>query len=153
LSNLDVRTTGNSLLSSGGNLDISTTGANSFTSSGEFNLSAGGALIIGADGTLSAKGADIILKGGDIHLNGPDALTPTLAIEATSAQTLALYENVIVDIENEWGNKTRYRSDEYLNSIMRRIPMHEPWPLHEHFNPVIFSSAFTDRDRSAESEE
>jgi hypothetical protein len=36
--------------------------------------------------------------------------------------------------------------DEPLKSIMRRIPMHEPWPHHENLDPQEFKSEKTDRD-------
>jgi hypothetical protein len=36
--------------------------------------------------------------------------------------------------------------DDPLKSIMRRIPMHEPWPHHENLDPQEFKSEKTDRD-------
>jgi hypothetical protein len=36
--------------------------------------------------------------------------------------------------------------DEPLKSIMRRIPMHEPWPHHENLDPQAFKTEKTDRD-------
>lgn len=156
LTDLNIRTTGNSKLSSGANFDISTRGANYISSTSECEISSG-AFIVDTAGETSISSSDIILdsksKGGNLHLNGPSGLPATLASEAPSTSTLSLYDNVVIDSGNEWGNKTRYRSDEYLKSIMRRIPMHEPWPLHEHFSPVIFSSTFTDRDRPLDTEE
>jgi hypothetical protein len=150
LSDLNVRTTGNNRVSSGSNLDISAGGSSFISSAGGCDISAG-EFTVDIAGLTSINSAAIVLdtksKGGDLHLNGPAGPAATAATEAESTQTLNLFENVVIDSDNEWGNKTRYRSETYLKSIMRRIPMHEPWPLHEHFNPVIFSATFTDRDR------
>jgi uncharacterized protein (DUF2345 family) len=146
LGDLDIRTTGSSRLSSGSNLDISTRGSNTFTCTAEFDLSAGGALVIDATGTVSAKGADIIMQGDEIHLNGPGALSTFPADEAKSAQTLTLYDNPATSSDEKWGDKNRYKLPDYLRSIMRRIPMHEPWPLHENFNPTVLADILTDRD-------
>jgi hypothetical protein len=33
-----------------------------------------------------------------------------------------------------------------VNSIMTRVPQHEPWPHHENLDPLSFVSTATDRD-------
>jgi starvation-inducible outer membrane lipoprotein len=147
LGDLHLRTTGSSKISSGVNLDISSGGSNKISCSAEMDVLAGGALIIDAAGTLSAKGADIIMQGGSIHMNGPSALAATAADEADSTELLSLFDNPATSSKNKWGDKNRYRTDISLRSIMRRIPMHEPWSLHENINPVVLASQFTDRDR------
>lgn len=152
LSDLDIRTTGASKISTGSTLDISTRAETYISSTGEINLKTEGALIFDADGTASMRGSDIILdsksKGGNLHLNGPTGLEAFLASEAASTQTLKLYDNPATSSKEKWNESNRYKLPEYLKSIMRRIPMHEPWPLHENFNPIVLSSEFTDRDRS-----
>jgi hypothetical protein len=148
LSDLHVRTTGNSKISSGAGLDISTVGANKISSSARLDLAAGGALVIDAKGTASLKGTDVIVQapGGEVHFNGPPGLSASPAAEAASAQTLSLHDNLVTSSKEPWNEKKRYRKSELLKSIMRRIPMHEPWQLHENINPVVLGSRFTDRD-------
>jgi hypothetical protein len=152
LTNLQVRTTGNTRLSSGNGLDISSVGPNKISSTGALNLAVGGAFIAESTGTASIKGADVIMQGGEIHLNGPAGLGAEVATEAASTQTLSLFDNPATSSAEGWGDKNRYKLPDYLRSIMRRVPMHEPWSLHENFNPTILASEFTDRDRSASSD-
>jgi len=151
LSDLHIRTTGSSKLSSGANLDVSTAGANKISSSGNFDLAAGGTLKVNSTGNIVAiKGAHVIIStDGDIHLNGPEAPGATPAAEADSAQTLSLFDNPATNSREKWQDGNRYRLPNYVKSIMRRIPMHEPWPLHENFNPTVLDKAFTNRDASS----
>jgi len=151
LADLQVRTTGNSRLSSGSGLDISTVGTNKISSTEALDLAVGGAFIAEATGTASIKGSDVIMQGGEIHLNGPAGLAAGSAEEAESVQTLSLFENPTTSSLEKWNGGNRYQIPENIRSIMRRVPMHEPWIFHENFSPQIFSREFTDRDRFAES--
>ena len=96
---------------------------------------------------FSAGGNTNILSGGThyetastIHMNGP-AATP-----ATPATSLNLHENVRTSSEEKWEEKNRYSVKEPLKSIIRRIPMHEPWALHENFAPEFLTPDNTDRE-------
>jgi hypothetical protein len=154
LNNLHVRTTGKTSMSSGQGLDVSTVGVSRMSSTGEIDLASNGAIIVDAGGTTSIKGADVIVQGiGEIHLNGPAALTADIAAEAESAQTLSLHKNIVTNSAAEWGNKNRYRESFYLNSIMKRVPMHEPWTGHENLDPIAFKPDKTDRDPSTSTSE
>ena len=57
-----------------------------------------------------------------IHMNGPDAL---------KVKPLMTYINPT-------------ETEAYLESILLRVPTHEPWPLHENLNPADFVPAKTD---------
>ena len=155
LTDLHIRTTGNTKMSSGGNLDISTTGTNKISSSKDFDLAAGGTLKINStENIVAIKGAHVIVSAqGDIHLNGPAAPAATPAAEAASTQTLSLYDNPASSSKEKWEDSNRYRLPDLVRSIMRRIPMHEPWPFHENYSPIVLSSEFTDRDRTPTGEE
>jgi hypothetical protein len=153
LSELNVRTTGSTKISSGGNLDISTAGANKISSSGSFDLAAGGQLLATSGGNIGVKGANVIIEGGEVHLNGPSPGTATPATEAESVQTLSLYDNPASNSREKWEDGNRYRLPDFLRSIMRRVPMHEPWPFHENYSPIAFNKEFTDRDRNVTGDE
>lgn len=95
---------------------------------------------------LTAGGNTNILSGGThfetastIHMNGP-AATP-----ATPSLSLTTKDNIVTDNSLSWAEK-KYISDEPLKSIMARVPMHEPWPLHENQAPQFVTPEFTDRE-------
>ena len=56
--------------------------------------------------------------------------------KAKVSKALPTFPNPIVDAE---GNTA-----DVLESIMLRVPMHEPWPHHENLDPASFVSAKTD---------
>jgi hypothetical protein len=108
-----------------GNMNIGTGIANYFSAGGNTNILSGGSHFETA---------------ATIHMNGIPA-TP-----ATPAFTLGLHDNVVVDpAAVEW-KETRYQSEEPLSSIMKRIPMHEPWSLHENLDPLAVKPDLTDRE-------
>lgn len=74
-----------------------------------------------------------------IHMNGPSA-TP-----AVPAEELSVHDNPVTSSSQPWA-KQRYRVDTPLKSIMKRIPMHEPWVLHENQAPNLLTPTDTDRD-------
>jgi hypothetical protein len=81
-----------------------------------------------------------------IHMNGPDAAeaaaasTASLAIPATRLST---HESPSTNVSAGW-NKL-YQSG-VISSIMKRIPMHEPWLFHENQLPAVVTPANTDRE-------
>jgi len=71
----------------------------------------------------------------------------------TIAEPLSLHQNAVVDITLPWsdgGVEREYQSDEPLESIMKRIPQHEPWYKHEHMDPLAAAPPKTDRDITEE---
>lgn len=66
---------------------------------------------------------EYIEQAKKIHMNGPDAL---------KAKSLVTYSNL-----TETNGTT-------LESILLRVPTHEPWPLHENLNPADFVPTKTD---------
>ena len=101
-----------------------------------------------------------------VHLNlpGPGAVPATpIPISAlstsipfpydTSAEgsgnvaELGVFENSVTDSSLAW-NEGYYQAEELLFSIMKRIPMHEPWTGHESGDGSQTSSSFTDRQTS-----
>lgn len=75
-----------------------------------------------------------------IHMNGP-AATPAVA-----AEPLITHDNIVTDPNEPWENKKRYSVEDPLKSIMKRVPMHEPWALHENQAPEQLTPDITDRE-------
>jgi hypothetical protein len=75
-------------------------------------------------------------------MNGPEART------ADSAQNIAdliTHTNIFTNPDVGWNQSKRYQEGS-IKSIMKRIPMHEPWALHENNAPAFFNPASTDRE-------
>ena len=112
---------------------------------GKITVGAGFDLVSGSGTKLSSGGATNIkssgtnIDGGDINLNSG------LATAAAPASPLSTHVNPKTSSSGEWGNKKRYQTGT-TTSIMKRIPMHEPWALHENQAPTLLTPKNTDRD-------
>ena len=106
------------------NLNVATGLANYFTAGGNTNILSGGTHYETA---------------ATIQMNGP------LATAATPASPLSTHTNPKTSSSSEWANKKRYQNGT-MTSIMKRIPMHEPWLLHENQAPTLLKPTNTDRD-------
>ena len=92
------------------------------------------------DNKFTAGGSTNIKSGGNhletaaqVHMNGPEAAE---AAEAEVLTTFANPDNV----------------GEIIDSIMLRIPSHEPWPHHENLDPLSFKPEMTDRETGSDIE-
>lgn len=106
------------------NLHVNTGNNNNFTAGSNTNISSGG---------------NHYETASLIHMNGPAAES------AQSATPLSTHVVVATDGTLEWAS-TKYQDTGGLISIMRRVPMHEPWLLHENIEPTLQSPAITDRE-------
>ena len=107
-----------------GNGKITTSGNIDVSTSGNNNFTAGGT-------TNIRSGGQHIETASTIHMNGPSAAI------AVPAVPLSIFSNP----DNE---------ENVVNSIMMRIPSHEPWPHHENLNPLEFKSEKTDRESGSD---
>lgn len=151
--NLDIKVSGSTKLQQNANLDIGT-GANTTVSTG-------------ADYHRNIGNNFFYSLGGDTHTTKAsgrtDFVTPTVrsgVTGATAARTadaaaavaaLHLHTALFNNVDKGWP-KLRY-FDGTIKSIMKRIPMHEPWPLHENNSPALQSERFTDRELPEDSGE
>ena len=126
--NLEILVGSSTKISTSATLHVNSGANNNFTAAGNTNI------VSGADHTESA--------GGQIYMNGPAA---TAADSATPVNPLALRENPVTSTASGWGNAKRYQSG-VTSSIMKRIPMHEPWLLHENQATTLLTPNNTDRD-------
>ena len=92
------------------------------------------------DNKFTAGGDTSIKSGGDhletasqIHMNGPQAATADVVEELPT----------FVNLDNE---------ETVIDSIMLRIPSHEPWPYHENLDPLSFKPEMTDREAGSDIE-
>jgi len=114
--------------------------------SGSFHAEAGKEyrIFAAADGKLTAglvtsisSGGTILQTASQIHLNGPTAI-PVVP--------LSTHDNIKTSSKEKWDGKNRYAVKTPLKSIMKRVPMHEPWALHENQAPDILTPDNTDRE-------
>lgn len=116
---------GDGYITTSTNLNISTAFNNNFTAGANTNLFSGVAHLETA---------------GTIEMNG------TAATPAVSAEVLTTHDNILTDPTEPWENKNRYSVKDPLKSIMKRVPMHEPWALHENQAPEQLTPDNTDRE-------
>jgi len=121
-----------------GNVDSLFDGNFANTVGGDFDLNIGGHNFQTSGGSNETNaGGNIVETAPAIHMNGPGAATAGEASEASEAELPK--ELKTHSVPDEEGN-------ELTQSIMRRIPTHEPWPHHENLDPEKFKSDQTDRD-------
>ena len=161
--NFDLKTGGDVKITTGGSVDISTGGDNKLTAGGNSDFSSGGNNVITAGGALDIKsggaskwtgggatsigGASLVLSASTINLNGPAAPTASTAAEAKEAEEAELPKVLKThSVPDEKGSKL-------FNTIMRRVPTHEPWAHHENLDPKQFTPEKTDRDIDGRNEE
>lgn len=131
--NVDITTEENVKIKTLGNLDLNTDGNNAYTAGGTTDINSGGAM----KQTASR-----------IDLNGPAARIAEIAEPAEIADKilpLSIHEYLVTDKDLDWAKK-KYIAEETQKSIMKRLPMHEPWALHENFAPQLLKKEFTDRE-------
>jgi hypothetical protein len=112
----------NGKITCAGNFDLRTNGNNKFTAGGNTDIKTGG------NHTESATRID---------MNSFPAATAEAAVQLT------IHANPATSVAAGW--KQRYQSSS-IESIMKRVPMHEPWLLHENQLPNIVVPANTDRE-------
>ena len=142
--NLDQSVTGGMKLKTDAGFDLKVSGDVKQTASGNFNIAAG------ANNNFSANGNTNISTQGQhlesakaIHMNGPPALPATPADSASTPDPLSKF--VLPNtkyVKDKWTNADRYKTDD-LQSIMQRVPVHEPWIQHE--NNTTRASFTTDK--------
>ena len=80
--------------------------------------------------------------GPDIHLNSSLAKPATSPADAVDVVPLTTYGMPYVP---PGGQRDQFG---VIDTIMKRVPQHEPWPHHENLNPQEFKRTKTDRETS-----
>ena len=130
---LDLKVFGDTLIKTTGNLDLNTDGNNAYTAGGTTDILSGG------NHTETAA---------EIHMNGPQAREAEEASQAATITALHLHTTLFTNPAVGWP-KLKY-TDGKIKTIMKRVPMHEPWPLHENNSPALQNETFTDREPKEE---
>jgi hypothetical protein len=142
--NFDLKSGGNNKLTAGGNSELNSGGNNVITAGGGLDIKSGGASKWTGGGATSIGGASLVLSASTINLNGPAAPTAATAAEAAEAELPKVLKTH--SVPDEKGSKL-------FNTIMRRVPTHEPWAHHENLDPKQFTPEKTDRDIDGRNEE
>ena len=138
--NVNIKAAGGNIqLEAVGNLNLIATQNGKITVGAGFDLVSASGTKLSSGGATNIKSANTNIDGGKINLNSG------LAVAATPASTLKTHANIKTSSSSTWGNKKRY-SEGTLQSIMKRIPMHEPWALHENQAPTLLTPKNTDRN-------
>ncbi len=105
-----------------GNLDFKINGTTKITSGGTTDIFSGG---------------NLVAQAPKIDLNGP------AASQAEAVEQLSTHENLATSTGAGWNQKYQAGT---VTSIMKRMPMHEPWALHENQAPQLLTPDKTDRE-------
>jgi hypothetical protein len=116
---------------------VNTTGALSLKSAVDLKFEAG------TNTNIKSAGKHIE-EAAAIEMNCGPAVPADIAETTTVPEALSTHELVVIDETLVWKD-TQYKSPTKLTSIMKRVPMHEPWPDHENLNPANFTPKMTDR--------
>lgn len=133
--NLDIVTEENLKIKTNGNMDLNTDGKNAFTA---------------GDSTDILSGGNHTETAAKIDMNGPAARAAEIAESADIADKilqLKTYPTLVIDQTSVEWKDTRYVSPNVIDSIMKRVPMHEPWPMHENLMPLFVKPDSTDREK------
>ena len=131
-----------SKLTVGANLDILVGAKTKISTNNDLDIASGAETKISSTADINlGSGAEVKVNGTKIFLNGP-----TNAETATAADFVKPYDlrdNLATSTAAGWDK--RYQAG-IVKSFMKRIPMHEPWALHEHRAPELLTPDKTDRD-------
>jgi hypothetical protein len=139
----EVLANANGKITIGKNLDILVGASTKISQVGSFDLNSG------SDNKFSTAGNTSIGSAGahketaaSINMNSDLAAEP--AANADFVKPLVLHDNPATSKDKTWST-SKYQAGK-TSSIMKRIPMHEPWPLHENQAPNLLTPDNTDRE-------
>ena len=131
-----------SKLTVGNNLDILVGSKAKISANNDLDIATDTELKISATGDLSVgSGSEVKINGTKINLNGPN--NAETAVAADFVKPYDLRDNLATSTTAGWDK--RYQAG-IVKSFMKRIPMHEPWALHEHRAPNLLTPDKTDRN-------
>ena len=123
------------------------TGSVMFIESGtDYNLVVGKDYKLQATGSTNITSVHHIESAGTIDMNGPAAAKPKPTDAAYTAEIPSGLPKFTLPNRNKdagWKNGQYNKADD-IQSIMKRVPTHEPWDQHENTKPSEFSSSNTD---------
>ena len=131
-----------SKLTVGNNLDILVGAKTKISTNNDLDIASGAETKISSTSDINlGSGAEVKVNGTKIFLNGPT--NAETAEAADFVRPYDLRDNLATSTAAGWDK--RYQAG-IVKSFMKRIPMHEPWALHEHRAPELLTPDKTDRD-------
>ena len=129
-------------LTVGANLDILVGAKTKISTNNDLDIASGAETKISSVSDINVgSGAEVKLNGTKINFNGPN--NAETAEAADFVKPYDLRDNPATSTAAGWDK--RYQAG-IVKSFMKRIPMHEPWALHEHRAPNLLTPDKTDRD-------
>lgn len=129
-------------LTVGSNLDILVGAKTKISTNNDLDISSGAETKISSISDVNIlSGSEVKINGTKINLNGPN--NAATATAADFVRPYDLRDNLATNSTAGWD--ARYQAG-IVKSFMKRIPMHEPWALHEHRAPDTLTPDKTDRD-------
>ena len=129
-------------LTVGANCDILVGAKLKISANNDMDIATNTELKVSATGDISVGStSELKMNGTKINLNGPN--NAETAAPADFVRPYDLRDNIATSTTAGWAKK--YQSG-IVKSLMKRIPMHEPWPFHEHLAPAQLTPDNTDRD-------
>ena len=130
-------------LTVGANHDVLVGAKLKISANNDMDIATNTELKISATGDISlGSTSELKMNGTKINFNGPN--NAETAVTADFVRPYDLRDNPATSTSAGWDK--RYQSG-IVKSFMKRIPMHEPWALHEHLAPAQLTPDNTDRDR------
>ena len=126
--NINIKAAERLQVESGSSTNIIVGADGKITTTGNFDVNTGGTNKFTAGGDTHIQAANTAIDGGNINFNSG------IATAADSASALSTFDN-----PTETDGTT-------VTSIMLRVPTTEPYPHHEHLDPVSFKPALLDRE-------
>jgi hypothetical protein len=115
--------------------------------SAQINMSSSGHMAISAEDHVSMSGGNAVtMQSEQINMNAIDATSATIATN-TIAQIpggLNVFRVPSISSTSTWQDGKFYNAGGFIDSIMQRVPMHEPWSQHENIDPTLFTKEKTD---------
>ena len=129
-------------LTVGANLDILVGAKTKISTKNDLDIASSAETKISSTADISiGSSAEVKINGTKINLNGPN--NAETAVAADYVKPYDLRDNPATSSAAGWA--TRYAAG-IVKSFMKRIPMHEPWALHEHRAPNDLTPDKTDRN-------
>jgi hypothetical protein len=140
--NMEFLINADAKLTVGANLDILVGAKTKISTNNDLDISSGAETKISSTADINmGSGAEVKINGTNIYFNGP--VNAETAAVADFVKPYDLRDNLATSTVAGWDK--RYQAG-IVKSFMKRIPMHEPWALHEHRAPDLLTPDKTDRD-------
>ena len=136
-------------LAFGGNANLLASSDIKFQAGATTNISSEGTMRISTGATMNLGAAgDMLSSAAAIHQNGPGAEAASAPDTPTKLEIFSLPNR---SDDAGWANGKFYKSGN-IDSIMQRVPTHEPWDHHESTNPSKFTPSNTNVQVTAKSD-